>query len=80
MRLDAGFRRRVGADLAVLQSRADALVRENAETIDTLAGRLVRMRVLSGDEVRRIVSVGNPGLVELSAAEVRDALSGKEMP
>lgn len=73
VRLDAGFRRRVGADLAVLQSRADALVRENAETIDALAGRLVRMRVLSGDEVRRIVSVGNPGLFELSAAEVRNA-------
>ncbi|MEN3230231.1 AAA family ATPase [Methylorubrum rhodesianum] len=73
VRLDAGLRRRVGADLDALQARADALVRENAETIDALAGRLVRMRVLSGDEVRRIVSVGNPGLVELSAAEVRDA-------
>lgn len=72
-RLDEGFRHRVGADLAILQARADALVRENIEVIDTLAGRLVRHRVLSGDEVRRILADCRAGRAEPLPGEVRDA-------
>lgn len=55
-RKEPAFRRRVEADLNSLQARAAALVGENSEVIDAIAGRLVRQRVMSGDEVRRIIA------------------------
>ncbi|WP_411902750.1 AAA family ATPase [Methylorubrum thiocyanatum] len=71
-RLDPAFRRRVGADLADLQARADSLVEANAETIDAVASHLVRHRVLSGDEVRRIIA-GTASFHGAYPDEARDA-------
>ena len=50
------FRLRVETDLAILQGRADRLVLEHADLIDKVALRLMRSRVLSGDEVRTIIA------------------------
>ncbi|MCB4805879.1 hypothetical protein QO001_006108 [Methylobacterium brachiatum] len=50
------FRLRVETDLALLQGRADRLVLEHADLIDKVALRLMRSRVLSGDEVRTIIA------------------------
>ena len=56
VRTNAGFRRQVEADLAVLQARADTLIRDHADAVDAVAARLVDRRVLAGDEIRRIVT------------------------
>ncbi|MET3414576.1 AAA family ATPase [Methylobacterium sp. 1030] len=72
-RTDEVFRRRIEADLSALQARADRLVRENAATIDAVAARLVRSRVLSGDEVRHIVADCIPASGGALPKEARDA-------
>ncbi|MBE7198229.1 MAG: hypothetical protein INR70_10555, partial [Parafilimonas terrae] len=56
VRTNDAFRLRVEEDLVALQERADALVRAHAGTIEAVATRLVSRRVLSGDEVRRIIA------------------------
>lgn len=73
LRTSPDFRRRVEEDLLILQQRANALVREHARIVDALAARLVSRRVLSGDEVRRIISECGATPAPDDLTEARDA-------
>lgn len=73
VRLDPSFRRQVQSDLAELQSRADALVAEHADTIDAVAQRLVKQRVMSGDEVRHVIATRHAGAPTPEPGETRNA-------
>lgn len=72
VRTNPAFRRQVEADLTVLQGRADRLVLENAGLVDKVAARLVRRRVMSGDEVRQVIAL-HFGAGDHDPEETRDA-------
>lgn len=56
LRHDPEMRRRVEADLNRLYLRARELVDENRDLIDALAQRLVVARIMSGDQMRALIS------------------------
>ncbi|GJE27529.1 AAA family ATPase [Methylobacterium organophilum] len=57
LREDAAFRRTVEQDLQRLYAKAQAFVREHRTLIEAVADRLVEQRVLSGEEVSRLIQI-----------------------
>ena len=56
MRRDPGLRDRVEKDLKAMYAKAETFVRTHQAPIEAIARRLVIDRILSGDEVRRLIA------------------------
>ncbi|TXM73740.1 AAA family ATPase [Methylobacterium sp. WL69] len=70
LRHDPEMRRRVEADLNVLYLRAREFVDENRDLIDVLAQKLVVSRIMSGDQMRALITQYRPRAPLVAIPEV----------